>query len=159
MLAIRAIYSQRDNLDQMLVFLSRDLERLQIDHTIVSPAGICHAGTCQLSRKPLQSSSKTSEPFDSIVSDCSSTIDRITVILTSSGYQKFCQVLVHQRFIPCTDGEVNSFWDSRTGYTFNLLIREELSNACNSVLSHQCALEELQKSQANPPWLSSPIAA
>lgn len=170
MLAIRAIYRQRDDLNQMLAFLSRDLERLTIDHTIVSSAGICHAGichaeTCHASRKLLQSSSEISQLFDVVVSDFSSSIDRIMVILTPSGYQKFCQVLVRQRFTPCTDGEVNRFWDSRTGYTFNLLIREEPSKACSPKLSSQCAHEELQQFQVTHPWLNanqsipSPIAA
>ncbi|MEB3292081.1 MAG: hypothetical protein VKJ24_02875 [Synechococcales bacterium] len=128
MLRSRPIYAQRENLEQVLAFLSRDLHRFKIDHIILSQLGIWSAGICYfswedtvpiLTKDHLKPDQKTDQlPEATLVGD------HIDLILTNTSYQKFWNTLVHQRFLPCANPETDTFWDCRTGYILQVCLED-----------------------------------
>ncbi len=90
-------YTQCGDLVNSIMFLSRSLNRMRIDHAI--------AGQSAVALTELSPSTGTS----------------IELIMSSESYDHFLNVCIHQRINP-TSGIDRIFWDHRTGCTLKIHI-------------------------------------
>ena len=93
-------YSQCGNLFNSIMFLSRSLNRMRIDHAI--------AGQSAVALTALSSASGTS----------------IELIMSAESYDHFLNVCIHQRIKPMSEND-RMFWDHRTGCTLKIYVAGE----------------------------------
>ena len=100
-------YAQCGDMFNTIIFLSRSLNRMRIDHAITGRSALAlmslsYIGT---SIKALSSSTWTS----------------IELIMSPESYEHFLSVCIHQRIKPMA-GNDRTFWDQRTGCTLKIYV-------------------------------------
>lgn len=94
-------YSQCGDMFNSILFLSRSLNRMRIDHAIAGQSAIV----------------LTTVPS-------SSTGTSIELIMSSQSYDHFVNVCIHQRIKPMPEND-RMFWDHRTGCTIKIYMAGE----------------------------------
>jgi hypothetical protein len=100
------LYSQCGDLLNSIVFLSRSLRRMNVDHAITGAAVLA-----------MESSFDQSMSYSSVE-------PLIELVLSGNSYEHFLKSCVHQQIKPI-EGEDRMFWDNRTGCTVRIYLTGE----------------------------------
>ena len=95
-------YSQCGDMFNSILFLSRSLNRMRIDHAIAGQSAIA-----------LTTVTSSSSPGTSI-----------ELIMSAQSYDHFVNVCIHQRIKPMPEND-RMFWDHRTGCTLKIYMAGE----------------------------------